>query len=222
MVQLTKSLPLILAIDDQSINLKILDQALGSEFKLVMATRGEEGLELARQFHPDLILLDVQMPGIDGFETCRRLKADPDFQRIPVIFMTAASDTDDEIRGLELGAVDYILRPIIFPVARQRIRNHLALHALRQTVDEQSFRMKAIIDTIPDKLYELDRKGVCLGVWGRRESFLADPYELLRGHSFIDKLPPTAADIVMQSIGEADDCGTSYGRVIELSLRCPP
>lgn len=216
-MQLTRSLPLILAIDDQSINLEILDQAFGSEFKLVTATKGEEGLELARQFHPDLILLDVKMPGIDGFETCRRLKSDVDLRGIPIIFMTAASETDDEVRGLELGAVDYILRPINFSVARQRIRNHLAHHALRQAIDEQNFRMKAIIDTIPDKLYELDRQGVCLGVWGRRISLMTDQKESLIGHSLVDKLPQPAAGIVMQSIGEADDCGMSYGRVIELS-----
>ncbi|GAB1537481.1 hypothetical protein NUACC21_01250 [Scytonema sp. NUACC21] len=105
----------ILLVDDNPNNLKVLSEAiLSCGWKALMATDGESAIEQAEYAHPDLILLDVMMPGLDGFEACRRLKAKTITQNIPVIFMTALSDVTDKVKGLELGAVDYVELPSQF------------------------------------------------------------------------------------------------------------
>ncbi|HEY9761742.1 MAG TPA: response regulator, partial [Trichocoleus sp.] len=103
----------ILIVDDIPTNIKVLvDYLAQAGFKISVAKSGESALEKAQKISPDLILLDVMMPGIDGFETCRRFKANPESRRIPIIFMTALSDVADKVKGLQLGAVDYITKPI--------------------------------------------------------------------------------------------------------------
>ena len=121
----------ILAIDDTPANILVLGAALEDEFELTIATSGMQGLERVREELPDVILLDVMMPGLDGFEVCSRLKADPLTADIPVIFLTAMGDTEAESRGLQLGAVDYITKPFNLDTARLRIANHVALKRLR-------------------------------------------------------------------------------------------
>jgi PAS domain S-box-containing protein len=130
--------PTILAIDDMPANLVMLGTALDSEFKVQFATSGQKGLSLASESPPDLILLDVMMPEMDGYETCRRLKADPKLKNIPVIFVTALNDTDSESVGLGLGAADFITKPINVEIARQRIKNLLEREQLRKVVEEYS------------------------------------------------------------------------------------
>ncbi|MBB3220502.1 response regulator [Pseudoduganella umbonata] len=120
-------LPLILAVDDEASNLQLLRQILQDHYRLLFAKDGARALELARQEHPDLILLDVMMPGMTGHEACRTLKADPDTAGIPVIFVTALTDPDDEVRGFDAGAVDYITKPVSAPIVRARVRTHLSL-----------------------------------------------------------------------------------------------
>ncbi|GAA6130159.1 diguanylate cyclase domain-containing protein [Halopseudomonas sabulinigri] len=120
--------PTVLIVDDVPANLDVLVEHLQREaVHLVVALSGEEGLRLAKEIGPDLILLDVMMPGIDGFETCRRLKADQDTNDIPVVFLTAREDELDTEKGLRLGAVDYISKPFSMPILKARLRNHLAL-----------------------------------------------------------------------------------------------
>lgn len=131
---MTVQRPRILAIDDTPLNLLTLGAALTAEFELQIATSGPEGLALAAESPPDLILLDVMMPGMDGFETCRRLKANPALRDIPVIFVTALTELDAEARGLSCGAADYILKPINIGIAQQRIRNLLEREGLRREV----------------------------------------------------------------------------------------
>ncbi|MBU6272235.1 MAG: response regulator [Betaproteobacteria bacterium] len=117
----------VLVVDDQPINIRMLYQALSDEHRVLQATSGERALHLCREENPDLVLLDVVMPGIDGLEVCRRLKADPQTRAIPVIFVTAHHDPADETRGLDAGAVDFIAKPISPAVVRSRVRTHLAL-----------------------------------------------------------------------------------------------
>lgn len=117
----------ILAIDDTPTNLLALGAALGSTFDLQIATSGAMGLALAMQSAPDLILLDVLMPEMDGYETCRRLKAEPLTRDIPVIFVTALDSPADETFGLEVGAVDFLSKPLNAAVVRARVRTHLTL-----------------------------------------------------------------------------------------------
>ena len=120
--------PRLLIIDDSAAIRAVLASMLGVEHEVIQAKDGESGLRMAlHPPHPDLILLDVEMPGIDGFEVCRRLKLDPVSLHIPVIFLTSLSNAENEGRGLALGAADYIAKPISPPVVAARVRNHLAL-----------------------------------------------------------------------------------------------
>ena len=135
----------ILAIDDAAANLQVLGATLDHDYDLEIATSGDEGLRLARKSPPDLILLDVMMPGMDGFETCRRLKADPMLQDIPVIFLTALGELESEARGLGLGAADYITKPISVEIALLRIRNILERERLRKEVEVHRDHLEELV-----------------------------------------------------------------------------
>ncbi|MGD8470647.1 MAG: response regulator [Desulfobacteraceae bacterium] len=118
----------ILLVDDNSTNLQLLHETLdGFGYKLLAAKNGKTALSIAKKVKPDLILLDIMMPEMDGYEVCRRLKADQATMQIPVIFVTALSDAEDEAKGLTLGAVDYITKPFNPELIRARVRNHLEL-----------------------------------------------------------------------------------------------
>jgi diguanylate cyclase (GGDEF)-like protein len=119
--------PRILVVDDQPSNIQTLYQVLKGDYDVAMATDGSQAIELCQRRPPDLVLLDVVMPGIDGFEVCRRLKVDPATRDVPVIFVTARDSTEDETLGLEVGAVDFITKPVNPPVVRARVRTHVAL-----------------------------------------------------------------------------------------------
>lgn len=128
----------ILLVDDTPTNLKVLSEALqGQGWKTLMAIDGETAIEQAEYALPDLILLDVMMPGIDGFETCQRLKTISQLQSIPVIFMTALSDAVNKVRGLELGAVDYITKPFQQEEVVARVKLHLSLSQLNRSLQEK-------------------------------------------------------------------------------------
>jgi len=119
----------VLVVDDTAENIDVLRGVLRRLYKVKVATSGERALEMATgTTAPDLILLDVMMPGMDGYEVCRRLKEDPRTARIPIIFVTAMNGTDDEAKGFELGAVDYITKPIKPAVVRARVKTQLTLH----------------------------------------------------------------------------------------------
>ena len=128
----------VLAVDDVPSNLKLLGQILGDQYRVLFATSGAAGLEVAHAQKPDLILLDVMMPGIDGYEVCRQLKAHPRTERIPVIFVTTLKEETDETRGLEIGAIDYITKPFCPAIIRARVRNHLELKRYRDLLEAMS------------------------------------------------------------------------------------
>ncbi len=138
--------PRILAIDDTPSNLLTLGRALSSEYELQIATSGAMGLKLAAESLPDLILLDVMMPNMDGNETCRRLKADPRLAGIPVIFVTGMADPEAESAGLALGAADYLSKPINVGIARQRIHNLLEREQLRKELEAQRDLLEARVE----------------------------------------------------------------------------
>jgi len=122
------ALSTVLVVDDTPNNLSLLSDLLREEYRVKVATNGEKALRIAEaQDAPDLILLDVMMPGMDGYEVCRRLKEQDETRNIPVIFLTARTDPEDERIGLELGAVDFIAKPINPPLVHARVRNHLLL-----------------------------------------------------------------------------------------------
>lgn len=126
----------ILAIDDNSFNIVMLEGHLKAEgFTLVSASSGEDGIVMAADIMPDLILLDVLMDGIDGFETCMRLKADPKTAHIPVIFITALDNIEDKIRGFETGGVDYVTKPFQHEELIARLRTHLTIRYLQEQLE---------------------------------------------------------------------------------------
>ena len=129
----------ILIVDDTPENIFLISSLLKDSYRMKVATEGETALRLAAaDGRPDLILLDVMMPGMDGYEVCRRLKENPKTSDIPVIFLTAKTDVEDEKRGLELGAVDYIAKPISPPIVTARVRTHLQLKTARDFLRDKS------------------------------------------------------------------------------------
>ena len=129
MVQLAEqdTRKLLLLVDDEAVNLRLLQQILQDDYRLLIAKDGPRALELAASALPDLVLLDVMMPGMTGHEVCERLKAAEATRGIPVIFVTALNDETDETRGFALGAVDYITKPFSNSVVRARIKTQLSL-----------------------------------------------------------------------------------------------
>ncbi len=128
----------ILIVDDTPANLGVLVETLGAAgYQLMVAEDGEEALAQTGQTQPDLILLDVMMPGIDGFETCRRLKARASTRDIPVLFMTALNETTDKVKAFAAGGVDYITKPIEHEEALARVRTHLTLRRLHRELEAQ-------------------------------------------------------------------------------------
>jgi sigma-B regulation protein RsbU (phosphoserine phosphatase) len=123
----------VMVVDDTEENIDILVETLGDDYKISVAMDGEAALEDIAENPPDLILLDIMMPGIDGYEVCRRLKADPETSDIPIIFITAMGELEDEEKGLELGAIDYIRKPIAPTIVKTKVKNQLTAHLAHLT-----------------------------------------------------------------------------------------
>jgi sigma-B regulation protein RsbU (phosphoserine phosphatase) len=141
----------VLLVDDNPINLQVLFQTLeGRGYNLLVAKNGEAALTITRKAQPDLILLDIMMPGIDGYEVCRQLKSDPNTQEIPVIFLSALGDTKDKVQGLDLGAVDYITKPFQADEVIARVNTHLTIYRLKREVqrkrDELEHELKVVAE----------------------------------------------------------------------------
>ena len=129
----------LLIVDDTPDNITLLSGLLKNRYRIKVATQGERALKIAAiDPSPDLILLDIIMPGMDGYEVCQRLKADPQTADIPVIFLTAKVQVEDEEKGLKLGAVDYITKPISPPVVLARVETHLTLKNARQFLQDRN------------------------------------------------------------------------------------
>lgn len=130
------SRPMILVVDDEPLNLQVLRQILQQDYQLIFARDGEKALALAQSERPQLILLDIMMPGLTGLETCQRLKRNPDTQMIPVIFVTALAEDANETEGFAVGCVDYITKPVSAPIVLARVKSQLSLvsaETLRET-----------------------------------------------------------------------------------------
>ena len=142
-------LPLILLCDDQPTNLEILIQALQKDYRLQVTKDGETALRLAGlKEKPALVLLDIIMPNMDGYEVCRRLKANPETASIPVIFLTALDQQDDETLGLRLGAADYLTKPFNMDIIRLRVRHHLTLKQQQDLLEEQNRALKEALEQV--------------------------------------------------------------------------
>ena len=138
----------VLLVDDEPANIQIVNSILKDTYKIRIATNGAKALEIANQVPaPDLVLLDVMMPGMDGYEVCTRLKAMEDTRDIPVIFLTGQTQIDDETRGFEVGAVDYIHKPFSPAVVQARVRTHLVLRGIREQLAGQLQVIQREMDT---------------------------------------------------------------------------
>lgn len=121
----------ILIVDDEISNIEIMNAVLEDDYEVCFATSGEEALDIVRKAPPDLILLDILLPGIDGFGVCQAIKNDTALADIPIIFTTGLGDTEDEVRGLSMGAIDYVTKPIQPVILRARVANHVEIKRLR-------------------------------------------------------------------------------------------
>lgn len=196
--------PLILAIDDTPVNLKTLVAALVDEYDLQIATSSAEGLHYAASAPPDLILLDIMMPEIDGYEVCRRLKANEKLRDVPVIFISALSEIEAEATGLDLGAVDYLTKPINVNIARRRIHNHLEREQLRKLVVAQR-----------DALEQLAHTDALTGLVNRRYFLELAQRELRRAMRQGDGL-----SLLMMDIDHFKNINDSYGHHVgDLALQ---
>jgi len=140
--------PCILAVDDTPENIDVINGLLSGEYKVKVALNGAKALKIAQSASPpDLVLLDIMMPEMDGYEVCRQLKTNPLTKNIPVIFLTAKSEIEDETKGFALGAIDYITKPISPPIVKARVKTHLALYdqnrALEGKVRDRTVELNA-------------------------------------------------------------------------------
>ncbi len=139
----------LLIVDDNPTNLGVIVSSFKNYgFEILVARSGETALKSVQHARPDLILLDVMMPGIDGFETCRRLKANPATQDIPIIFMTALAETEDKVKGFEAGAVDYVTKPLHQEEVLARVTTHLKIQHLTQNLQERNLRLQQLTDEL--------------------------------------------------------------------------
>lgn len=155
----------VLVVDDESNNLFLLNEILKDQYRLAFATSGIKALELVKKMRPGLILLDIMMPEVDGYEICRQLKADPESHNIPVIFVSALGEVDDERHGFEVGGVDYITKPVSGPIVKARVKTHLALYdqnrILEELVAERTAQLKRAFEELKfaslDTIYRLTK-----------------------------------------------------------------
>jgi putative two-component system response regulator len=139
--------PSVLIVDDTPENLALMNELLKDVYRTRVSSNGEHALKIAATHPlPDLILLDIMMPGIDGYEVCRRLKADPVTAAIPVIFLTIRADIEDEQRGFEAGCVDYITKPVSPPILLARVKTHLALKSVQDFLKDQNAFLEAEVE----------------------------------------------------------------------------
>ena len=179
----------ILLVDDDVTNLDVLRHTLdGRGYRLFVTRSGESAIDVARRVHPMLILLDIVMPGIDGYETCRRLKADPDTREAAVIFLSSLDETKDKVRGLQVGAVDFVSKPFQSDEVVARVNTHLTLQRLRRQLESRNAELGRELAVAQELLNDARRRvqGPLLGdspaIRALRESigrYAADPDVLL-------------------------------------------
>ena len=151
MAKSTSNSESILLVDDNPTNLQVLFQTLeGLGCKLLIAKNGETALSIAGKALPDLILLDIMMPGIDGYEVCRQLKSNPATEGIPVIFLSALGETEDKVLGLQLGAVDYVTKPFQPDEVIARVNTHLTIHRLKREVESQKDQLEHELEVVSE------------------------------------------------------------------------
>jgi DNA-binding response OmpR family regulator/DNA-binding CsgD family transcriptional regulator len=205
----------ILVVDDLPANLAVLIDAAGAAgFRVLLAENGERALKLAAKAKPDVILLDLNMPGIDGLETCRRLKADALTKEIPVIFVTALDDVLDKVAGLEAGGVDYVTKPLQPAEVLARVRVHLELRRLRAELQEEVRKREEAERSLR---HSLDRGVLVATLDGQILFSTVRASQLMTAHfgeQAPDALPaPLLTCIRTASVDEAQEIATTVARL---------
>ncbi len=187
--------PVILVVDDTPENIDILKGALIPDYTVRPATSGQTALRVAAILpYPDLILLDIMMPEMDGYEVCRRLKSNPVTREIPVIFVTAKSTEGDELMGLNLGAVDYIVKPFSIPIVQSRVKTQLSLRNATQALAEKNrvlLAERTLIESILLKMRQADR------IHDQHLRFLLSPVETTAGDLLLSTVTPDGRELVL-------------------------
>lgn len=208
----------ILIVDDEISNIEIINAVLEDDYDVCFATSGRQALEVARTAQPDLVLLDVLMPGIDGFEVCGQLKADAQLADIPVIFTTGLGDTEDEMRGLALGAIDYVTKPIQPAILRARVGNHVELKRLRDQLAEMAVtdaltglsNRRYLERTLQTETARLARTGDWLSVILLDIDFFKQ-FNDTYGHPAGDRCITMVASALTRAVKRAGDLSARYG-----------
>lgn len=203
----------LLVVDDVPANLKVLAAALGNEYDVIVATSGPQCLELAAKAQPELILLDISMPGMDGLQVCQKLKSDPQLKHIPVVFATAMTDAAHESKGLMLGAADFIQKPYRIEVVRLRIRNIIDRMRLATLINQQhkELQLSARLDALtklPNRAMFDDRLNTAMGQIARSQAWLATVFLDLDGFKTInDEHGHLAGDHLLKTLAlRLQDC----------------
>ncbi|UPJ59041.1 response regulator [Bradyrhizobium sp. 192] len=199
----SKKRDVALVVDDSPETLRLLTDALdGAGMTVMVALDGAAAIRIIDQITPDIVLLDAMMPGIDGFETCRRLKRDAGLANVPVIFMTGLADTEHIVRGLEAGGVDYVTKPIVIEEMLARIRVHLGNARLTQSA-------RAALDVSGRFLFAVDRHGNLLWATPQAQKLLSDHHGA-QADDFV--LPPS----LLQWLEQAKAKGSSKSQAVSL------
>lgn len=208
--------PLVLLVDDKPANLQLLKTILASEhYRVALAQDGPTALQLAKTQLPDLILLDVMMPGMDGYEVCRLLKADATTEPIPVIFVTAVDDAEAEARGFALGGVDFITKPFNLSVVRAHVRAHLDLHLQRRSLENM---FQDVVEFAPDAFIIADPDGTIVKINAQTEKLFGFDRQEVVGHPVEMMIPHDLREgHEERRIGYAKQ---SSNRVMGVELRC--
>ena len=208
----------ILLVDDSKLNNEIMKDILGNDYDILISTSGEEALVLAAAESVDLILLDVEMPEMNGYEVCRRLKEDSHTQNIPVIFVSAANDVQHETEGLEIGAIDYIIKPSNPAIIKARVKNHLELKKYRDILERISLidgltgiaNRRNFDQTLEKEWRRALRKGDILSLAVVDIDFFKK-YNDYYGHLEGDKCLQDVSSILKESLYRAADLVARYG-----------
>ena len=177
----------ILIVDDERQNIKVLAELLRNHYKLMAAKNGEQALKATQgNILPDLILLDIMMPGIDGYEVCKRLKADERTKHIPVIFVTAITETQDAARGFQAGAVDFIQKPLNPVMAKARVDLHIKLHKTMAELKEALSQVKNLSGLLPICMH-CKKIRDDTGYWNQIEAYIDNHSEAQFSHSICNE-----------------------------------
>ena len=152
---------LVLIVDDNATNIDLLVNTLQQEYRLGIAKRGANALEYATKYHPDLILLDIMMPEMDGYEVCTRLKENPDTRSIPLIFISGMTETVNKTKGFEMGAVDYITKPFHTAEVKARVQTHIALAQMKSRLQSQNALLEKMVEQKTVELQEMLHGSIC-------------------------------------------------------------